>query len=1004
MILYKYWKKMQNMEYRVPVRKFMEISEEKNMNVKNCSAYELLSNQKLENQNGTGYYLRHKKTGARVALIENQDDNKVFTIGFRTPPKDSTGAAHIVEHTVLCGSKHFPVKDPFIELAKGSLNTFLNAMTYPDKTVYPLASCNAKDFQNLMHVYLDAVFYPNIYKEEKIFRQEGWHYELEDIDAPLKYNGVVYNEMKGAYSSPDRILLQDISKSLFPDTPYGMESGGDPVDIPSLTYEQYLDFHRRYYHPSNSYIYLYGDMDMEEKLNWINQEYLSDFDYLEVDSGVPIQQPFLKPVEKDGFYSVTEGEQTEGKAYFSSNYVCGMAPNRELYQSIYILEHVLVKSVGAPLKQALLDAGIGSEIFSVYEESVKQPWFSIVAKDVRMEQKDEFKRIIKDTLTELVKNGLNKKSLLAAIQVMEFQYREADFGSYPKGLMYGLKMFDSWLYDESKPFLYIDEDGIFDNLRKKAETDYFEKLIQKYFLDNKHTSFVSIQPKVGLTGFMEKEERDFLDDYKKSLGKEELLRVAEETKALKRYQEEPTAPELLATIPLLARDDIGKEAKPYYNQERKITGCPVLFHDVFTNGINYLRLSFDVLDLKEYAPYISLLAEMIGFVDTDIHDKLELSNEILLHAGGMGLSISNYKKRKSGGFTFTLDVTAKMLYAETGYVLGLIREILTSSHVWDEKRLREVISEARADMQVSLQSAGHTTAAWRAMSYVSERAYYMEQCQGIAFYDFLCDMEENFEKRKENLVLVLRQLVKKIFVKQRLCIVSLTSDEKGYTALSGSFDELLTGLSEKEDTELPNPDWKLEKYSDNEGFKTAGKVQYVARAGNFMDKGISYDGSFKVIRTILRHEYLWNELRVKGGAYGAMCMFADEGIGYLVSYRDPHLAGTDAVYRSVPHYLENFEADEKDMTKYIIGTISGMDTPRTPREKGESSYVAYVSEVTFEDKQREREQVLAADQETVRKGAEMVRALLSDGCICALGGEEKVEQAKDMFQTVRMLV
>ena len=328
------------------------------MNISNCKAYELVDTKEMPDLDSTGFLLRHKKTGAHIVLVENEDNNKVFSIGFRTPPKDSTGVAHIVEHTVLCGSREFPVKDPFVELVKGSLNTFLNALTYPDKTVYPVASCNDKDFQNLMHVYLDAVFYPNIYKEEKIFRQEGWHYELEDVDAPLTYNGVVFNEMKGVFSSPDELLERNIQHSLFPDTAYGVESGGDPTAIPDLSYEKYLEFHGKYYHPSNSYIYLYGDMDMEEKLNWIDEHYLSSFDGISVDSEIALQAPFHERKEEYGFYSVTEGEDVEGKAYFSYNTVCGDTMDCHLYRAFQVLSYVLVQSVGAPLKQALLDAGL----------------------------------------------------------------------------------------------------------------------------------------------------------------------------------------------------------------------------------------------------------------------------------------------------------------------------------------------------------------------------------------------------------------------------------------------------------------------------------------------------------------------------------------------------------------------------------------------------------------------------------------------------------------------
>lgn len=972
------------------------------MKIENCRNYELKEKQEIAELNSCCYLLEHKKTKAKVALIENDDNNKVFSIGFRTPPKDSTGVAHIVEHTVLCGSREFPVKDPFIELAKGSLNTFLNAMTYPDKTVYPVASCNDKDFQNLMHVYLDAVFYPNIYKEEKIFRQEGWHYELESEEAPLTYNGVVYNEMKGVFSSPDQLLLRNIQHSLFPDTAYSVESGGDPAVIPKLKYEDYLAFHEKYYHPSNSYIYLYGDMDMEEKLNWIDEHYLSHFDYLEVDSHIDTQKPFTEPVEEYGFYSVTEGEDTEGKAYFSYNVVCGNSLDRELYRSLRVLDHVLVESVGAPVKQALMDAGIGSEISSVYEESIKQPWFSIVAKNVKMEQKSDFIGIIRETLEKLVSEGLNEKSLRAAINGMEFQYREADFGSYPKGLMYGLQMFDSWLYDENKPFIHLRANDIFEFLKEQIGTGYFENLIQKYFLDNTHASFVSVQPMVGLTGKMEQEEREKLAAYKETLTKEQLAGLVQETEELTIYQEEPTPAEALKCIPLLTREDIEKEVKPFYNEEKAIGGRPAVHHNVFTNGINYIRLAFDIKDLKEYAPYIGLLTELISSMDTDNHDKLELSNEILLHAGSFAVSTASFENRETGDYDLQLEVFTKVLYPETDYMFHLMKEIFLTTHLEDEKRLREIVGEARSAKQTSQQAAGHTTAAWRALAYVKERMYYVEQIKGVAYYDFLCDLEENFEERKENLIAVLKMLVKTIFTTSRLSL-SVTADEEGLNQVEKAAPKFMSALPAEVSEEIPSPSWTLQKIRENEGFKTAGKVQYVARAGSFRDKNIPYDGSYKVVKTILSYDYLWNEVRVKGGAYGVMCAFLTEGIGYMMSYRDPNLEETNEVYNKIPEYLEHFDADERDMMKYIIGTISDMDTPLTPRGKGERSYLAYKTKTTIEQKQKERDEVLAADKEKIREAAAMIRAILSDGYICALGGEEKMKQAEKLFETVRVL-
>lgn len=972
------------------------------MKIENCEAYRIIEKQDLSDLNSLGYLLEHKKTKAKIVLIENEDDNKVFTVGFRTPPEDSTGVAHIVEHTVLCGSREFPLKDPFIELAKGSLNTFLNAMTYPDKTVYPVASCNAKDFQNLMHVYLDAVFYPNIYQEEKIFRQEGWHYELESPDAPLKYNGVVFNEMKGVFSSPEQLLARDIQHSLFPDTAYGVESGGDPACIPDLTYQAYLDFHRKYYHPSNSYIYLYGDMDMEEKLNWIDCHYLSKFDYLAVDSEVAMQKPFDKMQEKYGFYSVTEGEDTEGKAYFSYNVVLKDSLERNLYRAFKILDHVLMGMVGAPVKQALLDAGIGSEIDSMYETSVRQPFFSIIAKNVKKDQKQEFLQVIRSTLAKIVKEGINKKSLQAALNAMEFQYREADYGSYPKGLMYGLQMFDSWLYDEKKPFLHICGDEVFTFLKEQVDKGYFESLIQTYLLDNTHASFVSVEPKVGLTALMDKEERGKLKEYKAGLDLAEREALVRETKELKAYQEEPDDPEMMACIPLLEREDISREARPFVTEEKEISGCPVLHHSVFTNGISYLRLVFDVRDYRNYASYIALLADLIGAMDTEKRDKLELSNEILLHAGGFSASADVYYHRKTGDCPMKLELSTKVLYPETGYVLGLIQEMIIGTRLEDEKRLREIIGETRSYLQSGLQAYGNLTAAWRGLSYLWEPYYYLEQMRGIAYYHFLCDLDDHFDERKKNLIAVLKSLVQNIFTKERL-LLSVTAEQEGYDSLQENVDVLLKGLYSRGVKTLPEPAWKPERIQYNEGFKTAGKVQYVARVGNYGKKGIVYSGIFKVVKTILNYDYLWNEVRVKGGAYGVKCFFHDAGYGYFVSYRDPNLKDTNEVYKGVPDYLREFDADERDMMKYIIGTVSELDVPLTPRAVGERSFTAYLTGVTLEDKQRERDEVLTADKEKIRAAAAMAEALLTDEKICVLGGEEKVRQAEELFDVVETL-
>ena len=578
------------------------------MSIYDLNAYEVLQTEDLSDLKSKGTLLKHKKSGARVLLMENDDENKVFTIGFRTPPSDSTGVPHIMEHSVLCGSKEFPVKDPFVELVKGSLNTFLNAMTYPDKTVYPVASCNDKDFQNLMHVYMDAVFYPNIYQNDKTFRQEGWSYKLDDPDGELTISGVVYNEMKGAFSSPEGVLDRVVLNSLFPDNTYSVESGGDPEVIPELTYEQFLDFHRKYYHPSNSYIYLYGDMNMEEKLRWLDEKYLSDFENEPVDSEIHLQKPFTEMKEVVQEYSIASEESEEDNTYLSYNKVIGTTLDEKLYLAFEILDYALLSAPGAPLKKALLDAGVGKDISGSYDNGVYQPIFSVISKNANVEQKEEFVRVIEDTLKDIVKNGINKKALRAGINYHEFRFREADFGNYPRGLMYGLQLFDSWLYDETKPFIHMQAIPTFEFLKEQVETGYFEELIQKYLLDNTHGSIVIIKPERGRTARMDKELADKLQAYKDSLSKEEIDALVKATKELEEYQEEESAPEDLAKIPVLGREDISREIAPIYNKELETSGVKLVHHEVETNGIGYTALLFDLSGIpEEKLPYISIL-------------------------------------------------------------------------------------------------------------------------------------------------------------------------------------------------------------------------------------------------------------------------------------------------------------------------------------------------------------------------------------------------------------
>ena len=767
------------------------------MNFDKLQTYDLLQQRTLQDLDSEGYLLRHKKSGAHVLLMENQDENKVFSIGFRTPTKDSTGVPHILEHSVLCGSKNFPVKDPFVELAKGSLNTFLNAMTYPDKTVYPVASCNEKDFQNLMHIYMDAVLYPNIYRHEEIFKQEGWSYNLESADDELTYNGVVYNEMKGAFSSPEGVLERVVLNSLFPDTTYANESGGDPEVIPELRYEQFLEFHSKYYHPSNSYIYLYGDMDMEEKLIWLDRMYLSAFDAQSIDSEIGLQKPFAAMRELEMNYSISSNEDENDNTFLSYNKVIGTSLDKELYQAFQVLDYALLSAPGAPLKKVLIEEGIGKDIMGSYENGIYQPTFSVIAKNANADQKDAFVKLIEDTLRGIVQKGIDKKSILAGINYHEFRYREADFGSYPKGLIYGLQMLDSWLYDEDKPFLHVEATETFAWLKQQVNTGYFEQLIQTYFLDNTHGSVVVVKPEKGRTARMEKELAKKLADYKDSLSEAQVEQIVEQTHALAAYQESKDSIADKEKIPVLRREDISREITPMQNEELQLCGTPVIYHEVQTNGIGYLDLLFDLSGVSaELLPYVGILQAVLGIIDTEHYEYGELFNEINVHTGGIGTSLELYAdatKVKEKEFRATFEIKTKALYDKLTVAFEMMKEILTQSRLDDEKRLKEILSMTKSRLQMRFQSAGHSTAALRAMSYLSPISKFKDMTAGIAYYEVIQAIEEHFEERKEELIANLQKLTRMLFRGDNM-MLSFTAAREGLAGLEEMICELKDGL------------------------------------------------------------------------------------------------------------------------------------------------------------------------------------------------------------------
>ena len=980
-------------------------------------SYEVVSREELPDIHAEGILLRHTLSGARISLIPCPDRNKVFYIAFRTPPYDSTGAAHIIEHTVLCGSEKYPLKDPFIELLKGSLNTYLNATTYPDKTMFPVASTNDRDFRNLVDVYLDAVFHPNIYKEQNIFRQEGWSYRLEDEKEPLTLSGVVYNEMKGAYSSPDEILDRRTFQCLFPDTPYAQESGGDPEHIPDLTYEAFLEFHRKYYHPSNSYLYFYGDFDVEETLAYLDREYLSSYTRKEIDSGIALQKPFAVPVTDLTAYPVATDETEEGKSYLSMNFVTGDRGDLTAQIAMDILDYALFSMPGSPVRQAVLDAGIGDEVYGAYSDGIAQPYFSVIAKNAEKEQFDRFRAIVMKTLEEACEKGIDQESLLAGIGSMEFQFREADYATWPKGLIYGIDMMDSWLYDDRAAFDSLRQLDSFAQLRRHAEEKdgYFEALVRNKFLKNTFRADVVLFPKKGLQEEIDRETEEKLQNIKEHMTEEEMRNVIHDTFALREYQEAEETEEALATLPALHISDIDEKAMVFSNIPSSVRGAdgeiPTVRHDTDSHGIGYTQLYFRADGVSEdRLLYLALLRSALLNVDTEQHTYTGLINAINARTGGISCGITAISDPEDPeAYQPFFSLRGRALYQDTAFLCECFAEILTQSLFTDEKRVREILAELHSHQQMVLTQSGHSTAVMRALSYVNGESAFHDAVSGIRFYRELDALYTHFEEKKEEIFEGLRTLSKELFCRENL-LISFTCEASGAETMENAFSELVSLLpSRKESAAGKKEDDGVRHLLkpagiEKEGFITGGQVQHVGMAGNFGREGFRFSGILHVLRHILNYGYLWDRIRVDGNAYGCGASFTRNGCGSLMSYRDPHLTRTLDVFRDLPSYIESFEADPEEMEKYIIGTISSLDTPLTASLFGSVSMRAYLSGTTQEQVQKEREEVLHADAEEIRGTAPLIRAMLREDAFCVVGSESSLKKEDSIFKTVETLL
>ncbi len=961
--------------------------------------YKIIKEQELKDINAFGTLLSHNKSGAKILLLKNDDENKSFCIGFRTPPYDDTGLPHILEHSVLCGSRKFPVKEPFVELMKSSLNTFLNAMTFPDKTIYPVASCNDQDFKNLMDVYMDAVLYPNIHIKEEIFKQEGWHYELDSKEGELFYNGVVYNEMKGAFSSPDGIIGRESLNTLFPDTAYGVESGGNPDFIPTLTYEKFKAFHKKYYHPSNCYITIYGNCDMEEVLRWLNDEYLSNFEKTDINSQLEVQKPFKKLVEKRVLYPVSEEQGVENKTLLAYNVALQpKMPNTDLI-ALEIIAQVLLQSAAAPLKKAILDEKIGDVVTGEFDSGILQPVFSILVKNTNTDQKTKFISVIENELKDYVKKGINRKAIEAAINIFEFKLREADFGGASKGLIYTINAYNTWLYDDNDPFTTFEYSNVFNTLRNNINSNYFEKIIEKYLINNTHKALVICEPSLEIQSVKEKTLKEKLNQYKNTLTNEQLEKIIEETKQLKAYQVAPDSKDDLDTIPLLKKEDLSYDIIPVLNKESFISNVKILHHNYQTNGIGYMRLLFNLENVPaKLLPYLSIFKSLLGSLNTNNHTYETLEQDILINTGGIKNIILNFKNDDQN-FLY-LSFEARTLYNKIDFTLNIINEMILFTDFDMKDRIKECLAVEISNLQQSLIGAGHIKSATRALSYSEENYYLSDMFEGIAYFDLLNDLMKNYDEKFVDLVSKLNQLCNYVFCKDNL-LISFTGNNEGLDILSNNLNNFVSNLypmKQNDDKFIFIPEQK------NEGFKAPIDVNYVALAGNFKKAGLPFTGALYVLNNAISTDYLWKNVRVLGGAYGCMCGFNDNGDSYFISYRDPNLGKTLDVYKKVMDYLKKFEASEDEMIKFIIGAVGAYDFPKSPSEKGRRALISYLRNKTEEDYKLEKAQILDVTPTDIKTLVNYIEAIIDQNNICVIGNDCKIEEEKSIFKTIKNLL
>lgn len=933
----------------------------------------------VEEIKATAYEMIHEKTLAKLIWLKREDDNKTFAITFKTLPSDSTGVFHILEHSVLNGSEKFPLKEPFVDLLKGSLQTFLNAMTYPDKTVYPVASRNEQDFINLMRVYLDGVFNPMVKKNPNIFYQEGWHYELKDIETPIEYKGVVYNEMKGAFSSPERMCPELLQTQLFPDNCYGYVSGGDPKHIPDLTYQQFCAAHDKFYNPTNSFIWLDGDMDIEKMLGIIDEEYLSKYQVNEDKVEFSLQNPINQPLFVQD-YEIEKDSETNNKTFISKGYVIGEYSDIEKALALNIVGSILTANNQSPLKKALIENNLAQDIDMGVSDGVLQPYVEIDVYNTNPEKYDEIATTIKSVLQNVVENGLNKDEISAYLNMLEFSTKERDFGSAPKGLVFGLQALNSWLYG-GNPLKSILFNDVFKFLREKIQTSYYEDLIREFILNSKHSATVLLKPNAELEEMNIQKMKEKLDDYKNSLTKKELEDLVQFNQQLSLWQAQEDTDEVKAMLPKLTIEDVNEKPSKIDYDVTKTNDIATLLYKNSTEGINYQNLFFNVDDKsKEELQKIALIVKLLPELPTENYDVLTFSRLRKTYIGSTTASMHISTKANRKDYNAFVGMSYSCLEVNDQKALELIKELLYNVKFEDTKTILDVLMQEKSSMEMMFSGRGNAVGISRVSATLSEASAVNEYISGLEYYYFLKETIKNFS---EDTVKELKEIYQSLFTTNRLTLSLMgpSKDEVGEKIIS------VLKESKEEIVPIPKPLLKIQK----EGIAVASAVGYAEMGFLAPDNLTEFEGNLLVANKILSLDYLWTNVRAMGGAYGCGAV-SKYGCFLFYSYRDPNPANSLNVYKNTPEYLRALCEKDFDLSQYIIGTIGDGDPLLTNSTIMLIGNAEYFSGITYEDRCEKRKKILSTTKEDILKIADIYQKSMEEHSICVVGGKHLLEK------------